>query len=554
MNKKLEELARTVRDRELLNKGVNTIIWNSQRIFEFIKEYVSIYAVETVNKITDESSKVFYIKDYNSKLPIFREVDFDRLIGTLVVNIKINDFSRTVRDVVKRLSSTPLYLLGHAKTLKLPPNHIILAKNCILNLKTMEYSYDVNYFGEYDFINYLPINIKHINDVDPYMYEIVKRIMADWSQGDSEKLHYLKQLAFAAAEGNGRNVFNVLIGSGGNGKSTFLNILEVLAGRRYTTKLNLQDYMDDNKLIGINESTKLIVGHDLASHAKLSSSLNSRFKEFVTNEPFMINVKYKPSKLIKSNALKIQSTNTLLDIFENTDAMKRRLRLFEWTDKNFSNLNDENIFDLTSLTQPDINGNYNEKFYEAFIAFIFTDMTYFKEFNNIESMKNATNNMINSSDNVYNFLEWYVDQELDLFEEFPAGTLYKLFIYWMSIDNPGSTPMKHKVFTERIKKLLPQFNMKLSDKRVRPNSISKLKFNPEIISDLYLNGKHKFTEKSLTFTIMSNNKIDNNEIIEFKNKISNGEILDYDLMSLKEMIICEYLISEGNTDAISIKN
>ena len=85
-----------------------------------------------------------------------------------------------------------------------------------------------------------------------------------------------------------------------------------MASKKYTVKLNLQDYLNDNKIGLIDETTKLLVGHDLATGAKLSSALNSRFKELITNEAFMVDVKYKNAKFVQSRSLKIQSTNTLL--------------------------------------------------------------------------------------------------------------------------------------------------------------------------------------------------------------------------------------------------
>jgi phage/plasmid-associated DNA primase len=547
LSKKIESYKKQVM--LLTGKNVLPTTAKSTDVFKIIHNFIDIRFIEvnTGNAIV----RTFFIQDYDNPMGLWKVFNLKELIVEISECFEVSDINRTYTDVMTRLQSLSVHT-SKFKKLNLPPNHIILAKNVVINLKNMEMSTDVNMFGNFNFINHLDYNIVLPNNVNPVMSEIIKRIFDDWSQNDTEKKHYLKQLSFAALDGNGRGVFNVIIGSGGNGKSSFLNMLEELSGKKYTKKLNLQDYMDDSKILGLDQTTKLLVGHDLATSAKLSSALNSRFKELVTNEAFLIDVKYEHAKLIQSHCLKIQSTNTLLDIFENTDAMKRRLRLFEWTNQNFSKITDENTFNLDELIGTAINSTPNKDFYEAFISFIFTDMNYFDKFAEIESITKATNAMVNDSDAVYNFLNWAINQEIDQFYEIPLNFIYELYKQWHWQENPSGHPLKQRGFTDRLSKLLDNYGYTLSVDQKKISTFDKLKFNEEVMNLLFFDKPFSYNNKLKTRYIKKHGYISEEEVKSFKLKMHT--FLSLDELTTRQLIILYYLCDQQDTEAISLKN
>ena len=154
------------------------------------------------------------------------------------------------------------------------------------------------------------------------MLSIAKRVFHTWSQNNDDILKLIKQITYACIEGNGRGQYIILQSEGGDGKSTFLTILERLTRDKLTVYANLDEYDNDNVLNGIEPSTKLIIGDDLQSNFKMNNKILSRFKTLTSGGTITVGVKYMPNKLIQTNALKIQNTNTEVKFYENNPAIK----------------------------------------------------------------------------------------------------------------------------------------------------------------------------------------------------------------------------------------
>ena len=549
----LEKQIDNYKKKLMLETGKSVLPTNASNtdIYKIITSSFDLrYVVQNDNE-SNKPERTFYIQNYNSEFGLWEELDLEEVVVYISELFIISDIHKTVRDISIRLRKSTIQR-ENIKPLNLPPNYIILTPNVVYNLKTMKSSNQIDAFGQFDFINNVNFRILPLNKVNPIKLEIVKRIFNDWSQGDKNIEIYLKQLCIAALDGNGRGVFHILIGSGGNGKSSFLNILETLSGKKYTIKLNLQDYMNDNKIGKISSATKSVIGHDLATSAKLSSALNSRFKEFVTAEAFMVDVKYKDPKIIQSRSLKIQSTNTLLDIFENTDAMRRRMRLFEWTNVNFTKLVNERTFNLDELIGTAIDTKPDKEFYEALMAYCFNEMEYFDKFIEIESINKATNKMINDSDAVYNFFIWFIEQELNNFRKMPLNILYELYKVWHNQENPSGYPLKQRAFSERLKKIINQFGYVFSDERQRISSIESIDFNPNLISEVFFKNNLIYNNRTMHHFIENDKTILQGDIDEFKKKIH--LLNSVDELTMKELIILYHLIENGDTEAMHLKN
>lgn len=368
-------------------------------------------------------------------------------------------------------------------------------------------------------------------------FETHKRTFNDWAQDDEDKVLYLKQICLSSIDGNGRNVLHLLVGSGGNGKSSFLAYPTILSGRYYAD-LNLQDIMDDNKLNDIYNNTKVIAGHELATNIRLGSSAISRMKLFITADPIKVNVKYMPARIIANKGLKIQATNTLPKIFENTDAIRRRLRIFNWTNVDFSKLDTQLDFD--SLQK-------KPEFIEALIAYIFCDVEPFEKFKEIKEMTEATDALVNESDQVYQFLQHLDEQEMFV-GKMPTNVLYELYKIWNKDENGNISPLKQRDLTERIKKLAPEFGIMIDSTKVRASSLRPIDFNIKAISDYYGQGI-SFKSRNMTVCLIGKEQITNEDIKDFKNRLENDEIDIVD--SYKDLLIFYHLIYRNDSVATS---
>lgn len=528
--------------RSLANNG-KTPKFKDLDVYKVLAKY-KIFKIFANPISTTKGSKFqisYWMRDYDNTLNLFKPAEIDSVINVINSVFEISNFSSLVTNVNKTLTTVVPGFNGF-ELLKSPPKEILLMKNGVLNTKTFEFSTNIDEFGEFDFISKINFRMLDPDQTDLYYYNLANKLLNDWMDGNCEKVKYLKQLGISVIDGNGRDVYNIIIGPGGNGKSVYLNILSKLASG-YDVNLDIQDLTDDNKLIELDESTKLIVGHELATNLKLSQNSISRMKQIATADPFKANVKFKDARTIVTNAVKIQATNTLPKIFENNDAILRRIKIITWTVTNFTKLETE--LPLDDIIQRD-------EFMEAFISLIFTDTEPFTKFMTIESIERDSREAVSNADQVNLFLEWMDDQGF-LLGKIPTTILYEQYKIWNMQENPGSSPLKNREFIDRAKKLSAQFNMIYNDKQQTISSLKKNEFNAEVLNHYYFNNQIKYNKYATIRLFECTNVISKDDIKEIKQKLVDCTLDEHTDLNFKTIMIIEYLVSKNNSDAIAFK-
>lgn len=534
---------------ELNNKG-KPKDYSADDIYGMLVSFLDIkyYVIEST--LTGKTEIKFYIRNYDSLLGLYTEFDLAVWLNAISNFIKIKSITRTYSDLSFKFANLDkdAIQMTKIKPLKLPSNDIILAQNGILDLKNNIFARSIVPY-DYHFTTALPFKILPIEFADSTMIEIAKRIIDDWASGKEPNKKYLYQLSFSAIDGNGRHVYNIIKGGGGNGKSAFLNILEHIAGERYTVKLNIDELGDDNALEHINESKKLIIGHDMATDAKLSKVVNGRLKQFITNEPFQYKRKYKSNTLCVTNGLKIQSTNTDVSFFENTPAIKRRINVFQWTDVVYSDLNKDDLgFDLDALI--DGSSTNSQAFYEAFIALTIHNYKKFDKFDLPEESRKLTDQMISDNDQVENFLIWLVEQGLNT-GSYPTIVMYIMYCEWLRMENPKAIPLKRNTFSNRFNNRQNDYNFTLSKSAQSVLTIPDLEFNLKALNSGYFRYPISIPKATKYRRIEFDNKISDEEVDEFISKLKGFKVGNYESLPYKEKLILHHLIGLMNDDAIA---
>lgn len=528
--------------RTLANQG-KTPKFKDLDVYKVLAKY-KIFKILANPISTTKGSKFqisYWMRDYDNTLNLFKPAEIDSVINVINSVFEISNFSSLVTNVNKTLTTVVPGFNGF-ELLKSPPKEILLMKNGVLNTKTFEFSTNIDEFGEFDFISKINFRMLDPDQTDLYYYNLANKLLNDWMDGNCEKVKYLKQLGISVIDGNGRDVYNIIIGPGGNGKSVYLNILSKLASG-YDVNLDIQDLTDDNKLIELDESTKLIVGHELATNLKLSQNSISRMKQIATADPFKANVKFKDARTIVTNAVKIQATNTLPKIFENNDAILRRIKIIAWTVTNYTKLETE--LPLDDIIQRD-------DFMEAFISLIFTDTEPFTKFMTIESIERDSREAVSNADQVSLFLEWMDDQGF-LLGKIPTSIMYGEYKIWNMQENPGSSPLKNREFIDRVKKLSTQFNMTYNDKQQTISSLKKNEFNADVLNHYYFNNQIKYNKYATIRLFECTNTISKDDIKEVKQKLVDCTLNEHTDLNFKTIMIIEYLVSKNNSDAIAFK-
>lgn len=529
----VKDCARDYKQHKIIVTGNVNMKFTADDVINILSQYKLVkLKAEKIDKTISDIS--YWVKDYDDTLSMYTKANIDELTNIIYEELQLRNFNAIISHVNARLSKMSPYM-HKFEELNEPDEDLILTNNGLLNTKTFNFTTNQKTIAQYDFVSKLDFRILHPSQVKPEHFETHKRTFNDWAQGDEDKVLYLKQICLSSIDGNGRNVLHLLVGSGGNGKSSFLAYPTILSGRYYAD-LNLQDIMDDNKLNDIYNNTKVIAGHELATNIRLGSSAISRMKLFITADPIKVNVKYMPARIIANKGLKIQATNTLPKIFENTDAIRRRLRIFNWTNVDFSKLNTQ--LDLDAMQK-------DPEFIEALIAYIFCDVEPFEKFKEIKEMTDATDALVNESDQVYQFLQYLDEQEL-LVGKLLINAVYELYKIWNRNENGNISPLKQRDLTDRLKKLAPDFGIAIETNRTRGTALRPLDFNIKAIKDM-IGCDINYNSRSMSSVMICKKQLTNVDIKDFKNRLENNEIDVVD--NYKDLLIFYHLIYKNDTVA-----
>ena len=532
---------------------------NASKTLHFLLNVLQIRLLKSTDDC-GQSLSVPYIKDYdNSNGLLYKPLNIDEWINHLATYDEII-FTNNLDNIKKTINSqlatlkVDLYKANHPGIdidyLNLAPKHIILLDNAVIDIKNHTIKHDLSDYTEYQFIHKTSVPLvfrDQLNETLKFYDTVFKRVMDDWSSNDIENLIFLYQLLFSSFDGNGRESYIFLEGTGGNGKSAFLNICQYLAGKQYTVRLNIDQLDDDGALKPLNESIKLVVGHEAPTDTKISKKTISRFKQLATGEGFQIPVKYKDNQICLCFGLKIQNTNTEISIFENSTAIKRRLISFPWTNVNFSKLTKDDLgFNLDELIGTDrLPGNPD--FYSVVLLNLLENYTDFESFTVPTSASTKTKEMLDNADQVYMFFKELVEQDLVPFKVQPLNDLYERYKYWSKLN--GSKTMKMIPFSRRLIKVAEEFGYTMSDKRSSIKSLEKNNdFNFKAINELFYNDGLRVSENNRSaLLINSNPKITDETYKVFKAEIQDPEFHD----NKKELTDCELimfkmLILKGN--------
>ena len=334
---------------------------------------------------------------------------------------------------------------------------------------------------------------KPIDKDNPY-YQARELMFETWSQGNPDRKNALKFLHLASHIGYGGNRYMLFVGTGGNGKSTYMNMAIGVTGKDVYQTFSMDQLVDDNALVTISPTTRLIVGHELPTNYKFNGLALSRFKALTTGNPISVNRKYLSNVVISNRGVKLQATNDIPRFVGRDNAIDSRLIIVDFG--TFDHRHDfsvgDKIKDLTSYSVDELVGDgYKDFGVDEFYAthlnalvheFQFSSVDDLKlEFSSIESqLKSEYEALIaETSDDVDIFLReitdsGFFDQELIVY-----SLVYSMYCEYLKIHNPGSSPLRAKAFATRLTKHLEKFEFDFnpSPNRMRPRTLKLTECN-----------------------------------------------------------------------------
>lgn len=380
---------------------------------------------------------------------------------------------------------------GYTQVMREAPSNLIKTTHGVYDLFKNKY---VNVDDNLYFKQTIDVDLsKPIDNKNPY-YQARELMFETWSQGNPDRKNALKFLHLASHIGYGGNRYMLFVGTGGNGKSTYMNMAIGVTGKDVYQTFSMDQLVDDNALVTISPTTRLIVGHELPTNYKFNGLALSRFKALTTGNPISVNRKYLSNVVISNRGVKLQATNDIPRFVGRDNAIDSRLIIVDFG--TFDHRHDfsvgDKIKDLTSYSVDELVGDgYKDFGVDEFYAthlnalvheFQFGSVDDLKlEFSNIEAqLKSEYEALIaETSDDVDIFLReitdsGFFDQELIVY-----SLVYSMYCEYLKIHNPGSSPLRAKAFATRLTKHLEKFKFDFnpSPNRMRPRTLKLTECN-----------------------------------------------------------------------------
>lgn len=347
------------------------------------------------------------------------------------------------------------------------PPEIIRVKSGTYNLLTKKVGKETaNALGEkYYFPTVQNYDVLPLKQVNQKMLKLIQQIFDDWSEKDKDRLKFLKMNILAALMGEGFKRYIVIQASGGNGKSTYLNMIKNIIGKSQYKAFNLQDLENNSVFSSVNPSLLALIGDDLAARYVLSPNSLYRFKQLVTGAAIEIDRKYLSAVPVYMNGLKIQATNEFPRFMETGDMIVDRTIVFKWVDTNYrrgrdrkSQITKEFGKSLDALVGNPEEEKYDYDFYTALVSWLVatTELPTDEDYDNFaELLKVDTEDAFDSSKDL---LEEYFTELLESgtfeYQYVVATAVYHGYRQYLRINNPAAKPTSIKPFIKRLKEFI----------------------------------------------------------------------------------------------------
>ena len=202
--------------------------------------------------------------------------------------------------------------------------HKIACKNGILNLVT----------GEVESPNKSDVNticLPWAYNNDPEYSPRIDEFMKDLTNGDPLKMQFLYQVAgYCLLKKNLFAKFFIFKGEGGTGKSTYMNLLQMLVGDKNCSHVSLCDF-DKDYYLSTMVSKLLNVDDDVVDGKALENT--GRFKSIISGDKISVRQIYREVMDFIPYATCLFSCNRLPRIMDNTSGLYRRMVLIELNHK-----------------------------------------------------------------------------------------------------------------------------------------------------------------------------------------------------------------------------
>ena len=425
-----------------------------------------------------KSTVAFTVDAANRESPSLLTYDYDNRVYTYSDAI-LNEYIVTLMGTVSRssLQSVTMSLLGSRRELAafVPlPDYKVAVGNGTFNCLTNELEEDDPRYITTEKIDtdYKP-GAPYNGQGEAASWNFT-RLCSDLANFEPDRRQLIQQICKAIVTGHSvAPATFIILGRGGDGKSTFFQLLVNTIGKTNCAFVNFTEMNQPDKMAEtINK--KLVLGMDNDVNVYISKT--ALLKSISSHEYITHSRKYERAVSVKFSGTLVQLCNEMPRFAETGDSMRRRLICFYAENSHYA-LNSEAPIVSTLIEEPEFLEHTLSSILDA------NQTPFYKDFNDIDSDHVKTT--LDNEDILAQFTaEMNAIGVLSKVNTYiPASHLYAVYRDWMKSTSPSASALSFASFSQRIGKQMAEHGYEMSQTLgvTSPSSImSTGSYSPDI--------------------------------------------------------------------------
>ena len=371
------------------------------------------------------------VYDYDRKMYVMSYMQLNKYLVAILGSTSRNQIDSLIQTIVSREDELSYY--------NPLPKYKIAVGNGIFNCLTRQLE---EFTPLYTVVTRIKTNYIENPDQPKFADRFtLEGMIGDFANQNPDRIQLLTQIVKSILTGiNTSDVFFIVIGPGGDGKSTMFNMITNLIGVQNTAYLNFTEISQPDKLLTtLNKKLMLGMDNDVNLYIKKTALL----KSMASHETITLNRKYMSSISVEFSPVIVQLCNEMPRFSETKESMRRRIVTFKSENSHYKN----------GTQNPNVKKYINDKRFLEYALWYFLneDVTpYYNDYNEID--KDVTDESLNNEDIIGQFINEMVNIKYvsSINKYIPLRHFYALYLDWFNINNPGAKPMGMRTFKLKV--------------------------------------------------------------------------------------------------------
>lgn len=296
-----------------------------KKLGEYIKERYNIVHIKQTDTMNRNEALTTPLYSYNPFYGVYEALDVN---GDAPLHNMIFNITNDIEIPSGKMSETLKYIKATAPVLPFIDTNIIAFKNALYDVENdavLEKDHSIVTTTRMTNVEYNPDIVEH-DQLDTFMFNLF-----GGQEDDADMMRFIYEVVgYCLVNNTFAQKFFILYGEGGNGKSSFLQLLTSLLTESNVSNIALIDIGASQFRLAEIVGKYANIGDDIESTAILNTA---SLKKIVTGDTIIVEPKHLKPYSYKPHAKLFFSCNSIPRIYDNSTGMKDRLVIIPMTNR-----------------------------------------------------------------------------------------------------------------------------------------------------------------------------------------------------------------------------